>query len=254
MRRLLLLLALTLLLPAVVAADERTPVLIELFTSEGCSSCPPADAYVAQLVRTQPLKGVRIVALSEHVDYWNSLGWTDPFSSPEFSQRQRRYARQLGSGVYTPQVVIDGSVDQVGNQRDEVLTSIYRAAKQPKVTLDVSARWTESGKLDIQVGLSDAPDGLDGPFILWTAIAEDGLVVDVPRGENGGRVLKHDGVARRLGDHGKIRPGQARAIELEVHAKWDRQALRLVAFLEKPADGRIVGLAGVELSEIDSER
>ena len=116
--------------PADDAEESPAPVLIELFTSEGCSSCPPADDYVAQLVRTQPLKNVRIVALSEPVDYWNSLGWKDPFSSAEFTRRQQRYARQLETGVYTPQLVIDGVEDRVGSKRTEVLSAIDRAGKR----------------------------------------------------------------------------------------------------------------------------
>ena len=94
------------------AATARVPVLAELFTSEGCSSCPPADDLLRQLLREQPVDGVEVIALSEHVDYWNRLGWRDPFSSEQFTQRQSDYARAMGTAqIYTPQLVINGTIE-----------------------------------------------------------------------------------------------------------------------------------------------
>ncbi len=235
------------------AEESPTVVLIELFTSEGCSSCPPADDYVAQLVRTQPLKNVRIVALSEHVDYWNSLGWKDPFSSAEFTRRQRRYARQLETGVYTPQLVVDGGEDLVGNKRTDVLSAIYRAGKRAKAQMDLSAAWSDDGGIDLRVSVGNVPKG-SGELVLWTALAEDGLIVDVARGENGGRELRHDGVARHLGDVGKIAANETRDARIAVDEGWTRANLRVVAFLEDSRDGRIVGVTSTALPAFDSER
>src|ERR1700686_990870 len=109
------------------------PVLAELFTSEGCSSCPPADALLMKLDRLQPVPGARVIVLSEHVDYWNQLGWRDPFSSPQFSKRQADYARLMGSEVYTPQLVIDGRVQLNGSDAKDIQDAIARAAARPKL-------------------------------------------------------------------------------------------------------------------------
>src|SRR5882724_13421492 len=118
------------------APPAATPVLVELFTSEGCSSCPPADLLLQRLQKTQPLKGIQVISLSEHVDYWNQLGWTDPFSSSFFSERQRRYAETFrGDGVYTPQMVVDGRAQLVGSDSQTALRAIAEAAKARKASV-----------------------------------------------------------------------------------------------------------------------
>src|SRR6516164_6714157 len=123
-------------------------VVVELFTSEGCSSCPPADALLKELSEQQPLQGVQVIALEEHVDYWNHLGWTDPFSSTEFSQRQSDYARIFGNdGVYTPQMVVDGQSEFVGSRGGSAKEAIQKAARLPKFEIALRpAADAKSGK------------------------------------------------------------------------------------------------------------
>src|SRR5262249_54065523 len=112
-------------------AAARKAVVVELFTSEGCSSCPPADAFLARLENEQPVENAEILALEEHVDYWNSQGWVDPFSSVAMTERQRGYAFALGTGsAYTPQMIVDGHEQFVGSREREALGTIEQAASR----------------------------------------------------------------------------------------------------------------------------
>src|SRR3954469_9992707 len=114
------------------ASGPRTPVLVELFTSEGCSSCPPADKLLIELKEKQPIVNAQVIALGQHVDYWNHDGWTDRFSSAQFTARQEQYADRLNDGPYTPQMVVDGTTSVVGNDPNGVNRVIARAAANPK--------------------------------------------------------------------------------------------------------------------------
>src|SRR5947207_1240023 len=122
-----------LLASVMMGQTAPTPVLVELFTSEGCSSCPPADLLLARLQKEQPIKGVQVIPLSEHVDYWNQLGWTDPFSSGAFTSRQQSYSRAIRStDVYTPQMLVDGTVAFVGSDSRKAIETLTAAARAPK--------------------------------------------------------------------------------------------------------------------------
>src|SRR5262245_49245421 len=127
----------------------RSPVIVELFTSEGCSSCPPADAVLMQLQKDQPVAGAEVIALSEHVDYWNYIGWSDPFSSAAFSARQETYAQAFKrESVYTPQIVVDGQAEVVGSNINKVREAIGNAARLPKADVKISIPRTKAEKGD----------------------------------------------------------------------------------------------------------
>jgi hypothetical protein len=121
------------------SSSTAAPVLLELFTSEGCSSCPPADRLLETLDRTHLIAGAEVIVLSEHVDYWDRLGWKDPFSSPQYSARQYEYSRKFHlDGVYTPQLVVDGKVQLVGSDRSGPIAAIERARREQKIAVAIS--------------------------------------------------------------------------------------------------------------------
>jgi hypothetical protein len=227
------LLTLALLAPLATLAQPRTPVLVELFTSEGCSSCPPADEALAALGRTQEVKGAEVIPLELHVDYWNQLGWVDPFSAPEFTARQEAYARVFGGdGLYTPQLVVDGSASGVGSAGG-LRRLVERAATAPKVRLDVQVAPANPG-LEVTVR---TPPGVAGR--LSVALSEAELSSKVERGENQGRTLVHAPVARLLVEEGAVSPQQT--VRLGLAKSWRRNRLRVVAFVQDPR-GQVVAV------------
>src|SRR5437016_3184651 len=181
------------------AAD--VPVLAELFTSEGCSSCPPADALLIRLDRLQPVPGAHVIVLSEHVDYWDQLGWRDPFSSPQFSKRQADYARILGSDVYTPQLVIDGRVQLNGSDAGSIRAAITRAAAKPKLLVHIVQATREGAEAVIHLSVPVLPSGKSG---VWVAVADESDQSSVSKGENSGRNLEHVAVVRNLTQVGSV--------------------------------------------------
>ena len=237
------------------ATRARAPVVVELFTSEGCSSCPPADALLARMDETQPVEGAEVIALAQHVDYWNYLGWSDPFSSHEFSERQGAYSRAFGKdGVYTPQMVVDGRAEFAGGNSGKAFDEIARAAREPKAEV-LLTRADAQGKADAPVRLSlrveKLPKLSDGDAAeVLLAITEGGLASDVSRGENTGRKLRHVGVVRSLTKLGDLGAG-AFSTETSVtpEKEWRRENLRAVVLLQERASRRVVGAASVKLFE-----
>jgi hypothetical protein len=167
---------------------DEAPLVIELFTSQGCSSCPPADALVNKLAKAGQLGGRTVIPLSFHVDYWDDLGWADPFASAAWTERQREYAAVLGDRIYTPELVVAGGEGMVGSQGTRVAQAIAAAPAQKK--LAANATW-DSASLRIEV---TAPANAD----VFVAIWQDTTRTKVPRGENAGETLVSDHVVRKL--------------------------------------------------------
>jgi hypothetical protein len=225
-----------------VAASAETPVIVELFTSEGCSSCPPADQLLRRLESQQPVAGVHVIALSEHVNYWDRLGWRDPFSSAQFTTRQQEYSQLFrDSGPYTPEMVVDGATGFVGNQSADALKAITHAGQVAKAAVRVTAA---NGKITIQA------DGVKHPADVVVAITERNLLSNVARGENAGRKLTHTAVVRWLRVAGKTRPGEpfSGEVSVPVDKVWKADNLYAVVFLQERSSRKVLGAAEVPLS------
>lgn len=171
------------------ARASETPVVVELFTSQGCASCPPADAYLHELADRDG-----VIALSFNVDYWNYLGWKDTLASPAHTARQRAYARRLGlSGVYTPQMVVNGAAEDVGSKRDTIEQKISIARTTP---LPVEVSFTDKGEtLALDVGAGSAPGQ---PVTLWLIRFAMEERVEIAKGENQGRTMVYTHVVREM--------------------------------------------------------
>jgi hypothetical protein len=240
------LIAVVAVFPQAQPAPPRTPVIVELFTSEGCSSCPPADALLMKLEGEQPVAGAQVIALGQHVDYWDRLGWTDPFSSPTLTSRQSQYRRRLRlDQMFTPQVIVDGRDSIVGSDAGAVRKAIGKAARAAKAKVDLRVTIPSSVHISTQVaGLLRA--GLKEPANLVLAITEDGLTSNVEEGENKGRRLSHAAVVRVISPVLEIPRGtDTTGVDVPVllEATWNRERLNAVAFVQEQESGRILGAA-----------
>ena len=221
MSRLLVSLGFVALLSPAVAAER--PVVVELFTSQGCSSCPPADAYLIELS-----KGRRdVLPLAFHVTYWDQLGWKDPFSLPSATERQSQYGRRFGDGSYTPQIVVDGAAGMVGSHRSAVASAIERAKRESVTAAAVSV--TRNGKLvSIEVGSGSG----NGRVLLIGFDREN--TTPIGRGENGGRTLTEANIVR------SIRPvGQWSGRPLKISEQFP-EGQDVAVVLEAP-NGQVIG-------------
>ncbi len=173
------------------AEPPASPTLVELFTSQGCSSCPPADAFVAELAGRDD-----VIALSMHVTYWDYIGWTDPFGSEAATNRQKAYGRRLNRGmIYTPQMVIDGTYEEVGSNRMAVKRAIAKASAAPGLAIELAL-----DDDDLLVSIPGAH--FDGAATVWLARYDAERVTEIPRGENSGRRLRNVNVVRDLREIG----------------------------------------------------
>jgi hypothetical protein len=235
----------TLLAKTTGPVNVRRAVVVELFTSEGCSSCPPADELLGHLRQDLSAKNIQVIPLGFHVDYWNSLGWKDRFSSADFSQRQEHYAQSLKvDGPYTPQMIVDGETEFVGNSATQAQRAISLAASQQElVAVKISAAGVD--QLAVQVKATNSASS--GSVML--AVTEDNLTTNVGSGENGGRTLHHAAVVRELRQIGQLHDGSFQAsAPLKVEKEWKRENLRAVVFVQEGASGKILGAASVDLA------
>ena len=208
------------------ASPSRAPVLVELFTSEGCSSCPPADRLLEQL-------DPQAIVLSEHVDYWNHDGWKDPFSSADSTSRQDAYRRRFNlASAYTPEMVVDGAVEFTGNLASRAAQEIAKAASQPKAAL----RMTRTA-----AGLQVEADAAAISAGVFMALAGDSGVSQVSAGENKGRELHHVAIVRNIRKIGSIKCGAA--FSQMVKLPDGAAVQRIVVFVQESDQGRVHGAA-----------
>ena len=197
-RRLSIAFALTLLTGAgaLLTAGEclaagRQPVVVELFTSEGCNDCPAADKLLRKLETAQPISNACIIGLEEHVDYFNSAAWKDPFSLRQFTNRQYAYADKFGpDSVYTPEMVVNGRASFVGNDENRAYQEIAMNATPSSGSVSIS---TKGNSVTVQVGGLKA-----GKYAVYLALTQDGLRSHPTGGENKGTTLIHSAIVRSL--------------------------------------------------------
>ena len=230
------------LVPDAEAPTER-PVLLELFTSQGCSSCPPADRVLSRLNAEARAGDLSVVALSFHVDYWNRLGWTDPYSDAAYSQRQRIYARKLGDNrVYTPELVVDGRTGHVGSREREVRQAIRSAgARQQVLPVDISVMPSGKNTLELTYTLGQVPGGT----LLQVVLVDPMVNNEVPRGENRGRHLEHVQVVRSFQTIES--PKKSGTVQLDLNTLDYPEQGQVVVFLQDAETWHVLGVASLGL-------
>ncbi len=236
--------------------EAHGPVVVELFTSEGCSSCPPADSLLLKMDEAHSVGNVEVIALEEHVDYWDDLGWQDPYSSHEWTERQQRYAYAFRQGsVYTPQMVVDGRAEFVGSREGRARQAIAESAEKEKAVVTVTTAMSSDGKDRVSVRVGKLPGGSAADSSeVWLAITETGLHTAVKRGENAGEDLHHSAVVRTLRKMG-IADAKTQDISFTGDANisldkgWQRGNLRAVVFVQEKKSQQIVGAAEVKITQ-----
>lgn len=230
------------------AQAGRSPVIVELFTSEGCSSCPPADALLSQLEGNQPIAGAEIIGLEEHVDYWNQDGWTDPYSSAEWTVRQQDYVTRLKcNSPYTPQMIVDGQKEFSGNDVHKAEEAIQQAAQQQKIGVSMAASASaKNNTLVFEVRVANTRGLGDGEKAdVWLAVTESGLHTSVGAGENNGRSWEHASIVRSIQKLGSISSSSSVPFmanpQVKIRPTWKKENLGIVVFVQERKSWRILG-------------
>jgi hypothetical protein len=221
----------------------KTPILLELFTSEGCSSCPPVDVWAERLDAAQPIAGAEIIVLSEHVNYWDHDGWKDPFSSDQLTARQRGYEQILGIGdAYTPQVILNGAEEvRVANSAAQIRQTFEKAATAPMLAVKIESAAVDDGALTGRVAVDATSEKHGGD--VFVAVTLDRTQTDVLAGENDGKKLTNVAVVRNLVKVGKLEKGKSFEAPFTVKL-WpgaDPANLRVVAFVQGSDLGKVLG-------------
>ena len=231
---------------AATSASASVPVLVELFTSEGCSSCPPADTLLTRLATEKTIGGAEIVTLAFHVDYWDRLGWKDRFSSAAFTERQNRYAAAWKTDrVYTPQAVVDGRVEFVGTDVNKAVEALTASAARPhaRVAVALAAGDEPAAKRSVRIDVEPQAGATFTADVLL-AVAEDGLSTQVTAGENSRKRLQHTGVVRSLTRIGRVAKGTAvhlESVKVPIDGAWASGTLRAVVFVQDEKTREIYG-------------
>jgi hypothetical protein len=223
------------------------PVLIELFTSEGCSSCPPVDVLLKKLDAAQPIPGAQLIVLSEHVTYWDHDGWKDPNSSPALTERQNSYESALGeNSVFTPQLIVDGRQEVKAGDPKQIQETLQKAAATPKVAVRISEVSIDPGNpTQLRARVETDPNFEKHNADVYVAVALDHVESQVLRGENGGRHLVHVAVVQELTKIGKLPKEKAFAqdVQLKLKPGTDPKNIRLVVFVQESGPGKVLGAA-----------
>jgi hypothetical protein len=237
------------------AESLRKPVIVELFTSEGCSTCPPADALLQKLEEQQPIVGANVVPLEEHVTYWNQQGWSDPYSSLEWTQRQAVYKEVFKTKeVYTPQMVVNGQEQFVGNNGQQAVIEIEKAAQRVATDVAITSEKPDKGSQQFSVSVGKLAGNSAGDTAeVWLAVTEDGLQSTVSRGENSGHVLHHIATLRSLRKIGVADPNKAPASfagdpRVKFDSHWTPDKLHVVVFVQEKKSRHILGAASMKIS------
>lgn len=222
-----------------IARDGDSAVLVELFTSEGCPNCPPADRLLEEMGRNWSAAGTDIVAIAYHVDYWDREDWRDLYSSPVFSRRQDIYAYRFRTkGVFTPMMVFDGEAYLGGSKENQARKLVERSLSNEKAAIEMDM----DGDF-LKVKISGIPK-TDGRSTVYLAVAEDGL------SGNGRRNKPHYSVVRRLSSLGILEAGQedfAGSKFLQFDGEWKKDNLRLVVFVQENGSRKVIGVGKIEL-------
>jgi hypothetical protein len=228
-------------------ATHAVPVLVELFTSEGCSSCPPADILIQKLDTYQPIPGAQLIVLSEHVTYWDHEGWKDPNSSQAFTDRQSAYETALGEKEsFTPQIIVDGTQQVTLADTQHIEDVFIKAKGTPKVPVRIGNVALDSANPNVlTVHLETDANSDKHNADVFVALALDRVESQVLRGENKDRHLVHVAVVVELTKVGKLSKGKTFTQDLQLKLKpgTDPKNLRLVAFVQESGPGKLLGAA-----------